>query len=234
MRGAGVSSNSNSDGAVAQISRRREFGTRVLLLSFPLSTPPRPSFFCSIVAFDTESGSLSSSLLRQESTGPTYRQCIDPRARGRRQLVTPHSPPGAPHFDDSSMETALVGSLLALFARSTCTNGCHLTPPSDVAHIQFQSRIAFKLVWCPPEFASFVLVDDEGNLLKKGTPTGRWGRRVSRFWVLCVTDYRVTRTSNAQSLFMYRRLPHIDARQGNYNLARGGIYAVAAEEAAKL
>lgn len=55
---------------------------------------------------------------------------------------------------------------------STCTNGCHLIPPNDVAHTQFQSRIAFKLVWCPPDFNSFVLVDDEGNLLKRGTPTG--------------------------------------------------------------
>merc|ERR1712070_108802 len=55
---------------------------------------------------------------------------------------------------------------------STCTNGCHLTPPIDVAHTQFKSRIAFKLVWCPPKFDSFVLVDDVGRLLNKGTPTG--------------------------------------------------------------
>lgn len=27
---------------------------------------------------------------------------------------------------------------------STCTNGCHLDPPQDVAHVQFRSRIAFK------------------------------------------------------------------------------------------
>ena len=33
---------------------------------------------------------------------------------------------------------------------STCTNGCHLDPPQDVAHVQFRSRIAFKLVWAPP------------------------------------------------------------------------------------
>jgi hypothetical protein len=30
---------------------------------------------------------------------------------------------------------------------STCMIGCHLEPPQDVAHIQFRSRIAFKLVW---------------------------------------------------------------------------------------
>ena len=27
---------------------------------------------------------------------------------------------------------------------STCTNGCHVDPPQDVAHVQFRSRIAFK------------------------------------------------------------------------------------------
>mmetsp|Transcript_36937 Transcript_36937/g.84682 ORF Transcript_36937/g.84682 Transcript_36937/m.84682 type:complete len:228 (-) Transcript_36937:326-1009(-) len=56
---------------------------------------------------------------------------------------------------------------------STCTNGCHLDPPQDVAHIQFKSRIAFKLVWCPPSFESFVLVDDDGAFLNSGTPTGQ-------------------------------------------------------------
>jgi len=55
---------------------------------------------------------------------------------------------------------------------STCTNGAHLTPPSDVAHIQFSARVAFKLVWAPPDFTQFVLVDDEGRLLKQGRPTG--------------------------------------------------------------
>merc|ERR1719446_817279 len=55
---------------------------------------------------------------------------------------------------------------------STCTNGAHLTPPSDVAHVQFSSRVAFKLVWVPPDFAQFVLVDDEGRELKRGRPTG--------------------------------------------------------------
>jgi len=55
---------------------------------------------------------------------------------------------------------------------STCTNGAHLTPPSDVAHVQFSSRIAFKLVWAPPDFSQFVLVDDEGRELRRGRPTG--------------------------------------------------------------
>ena len=55
---------------------------------------------------------------------------------------------------------------------STCTNGCNLDPPRDVAHVQFRSRIAFKLVWCPPTFETFVLVDDDGALLATGCPTG--------------------------------------------------------------
>lgn len=32
--------------------------------------------------------------------------------------------------------------------------GANQSPPQDVAHIQFQSRVAFKLVWCPPTFDS--------------------------------------------------------------------------------
>lgn len=30
---------------------------------------------------------------------------------------------------------------------STCMMGCNQDPPQDVAHLQFRSRIAFKLVW---------------------------------------------------------------------------------------
>lgn len=55
---------------------------------------------------------------------------------------------------------------------STCTNGCHMDPPQDVAHVQFKARIAFKLVWCPPTFTSLALVDDAGDYLNHGTPTG--------------------------------------------------------------
>lgn len=56
---------------------------------------------------------------------------------------------------------------------STCMMGCAARPePRDVAHVQFRARIAFKLVWCPPAFASFVLVDDGGALLAHGRPRG--------------------------------------------------------------
>ena len=54
---------------------------------------------------------------------------------------------------------------------STCMQGCHVEPPRDVAHVQFRSRIAFKLVWCPPLFESFVLVDDAGERLAYGKPS---------------------------------------------------------------
>lgn len=50
---------------------------------------------------------------------------------------------------------------------STCMIGCQKDPPQDVAHVQFQSRIAFKLVWVPPTFERFVLVDDAGDLLNQ-------------------------------------------------------------------
>ena len=56
---------------------------------------------------------------------------------------------------------------------STCAMGCNRSPPQDVAHIQFRSRIAFKLVWVPNEnFDSFVLVDDDGIKLNSGIPKG--------------------------------------------------------------
>ena len=60
---------------------------------------------------------------------------------------------------------------------STCLMGCSAPQPRDVAHVQFRSRIAFKLVWCPglgdaDAFASFVLVDDAGDALASGTPSG--------------------------------------------------------------
>ena len=63
---------------------------------------------------------------------------------------------------------------------STCTNGCCEEPPKDVAHVQFKSRIAFKLVWCPPTYTSFVLVDDLGDLLAAGTPTGELPHPIRR------------------------------------------------------
>jgi hypothetical protein len=53
---------------------------------------------------------------------------------------------------------------------STCQLGCNVEPPSDVAHIQFQSRIAFKIVWIPPAFGAFVVVDDAGVGLNVGRP----------------------------------------------------------------
>ena len=58
---------------------------------------------------------------------------------------------------------------------ATCMIGCASEPLRDVAHVQFKSRIAFKLVWTPgaqDSFRRFVLVDDEGVLLASGAPTG--------------------------------------------------------------
>ena len=54
-----------------------------------------------------------------------------------------------------------------------CVQGGASEPPADVAHLQFRSKIAWKLVWVPAGgYARFVLVDDTGNALATGTPTG--------------------------------------------------------------
>ena len=89
---------------------------------------------------------------------------------------------------------------------STCAMGCNKDPPSDVAHVQFRSRIAFKLVWVPNEnYDTFVLVDDAGNLLAKGKPSdGPEG------------------------------LPALRERQMNYQIMTGSKYAVAADRIARL
>jgi hypothetical protein len=55
---------------------------------------------------------------------------------------------------------------------TTCMIGSGKNPPQDVAHIQFKSKIAFKLIWIPDNYDTFVLVDDDGNILARGSPTG--------------------------------------------------------------
>lgn len=77
---------------------------------------------------------------------------------------------------------------------STCMIGCNSEPPRDVAHLQFRSRIAFKLVWCPPAYTRFVLVDDAGNLLNKGAPRGQLphlSERRQNFQVVAGSKYAV-------------------------------------------
>ena len=55
----------------------------------------------------------------------------------------------------------------------TCAQGGAAEPPQDVAHLQFRSAIAWKLVWVPAGgYARFVLVDDAGERLATGVPTG--------------------------------------------------------------
>lgn len=52
---------------------------------------------------------------------------------------------------------------------STCANGCDQKPLQDVAHIQFWSRIEFKLAWVLNHaFDRFALVDDDGKELALG------------------------------------------------------------------
>ena len=86
---------------------------------------------------------------------------------------------------------------------STCALGCHTDPPRDVAHVQFRSRIAFKLVWVPnAKFDTFVLVDDDGKLLAVGKP-----------------DDDGT-------------LPSRREREKNWSIVQGGKYATVAKEIA--
>ena len=88
---------------------------------------------------------------------------------------------------------------------STCALGCNKDPPQDVAHIQFRSRIAFKMVWVPNDnYDTFVLVDDNGDLLAKGTPSDGPGA-----------------------------LPGLRERMTNYKLVKGSKYAVEADTIAK-
>lgn len=85
---------------------------------------------------------------------------------------------------------------------STCANGCNQDPPRDVAHVQFRSRIAFKLVWVPNEnYDEFVLVDDDGNLLARGKPSDD-------------------------------AIPPLIHRKENYKLVRGSKYATAVDKIA--
>ena len=89
---------------------------------------------------------------------------------------------------------------------TTCAMGCNHDPPRDVAHIQFRSRIAFKLVWVPNErYDTFVLVDDDGNLLARGTPS----------------DGPAS-------------LPALRERQMNYRIVQGSKYARAADDVASI
>ncbi|KAL9187883.1 hypothetical protein ACHAXT_006261 [Thalassiosira profunda] len=87
---------------------------------------------------------------------------------------------------------------------STCAMGCNSDPPNDVAHVQFRSRVAFKLVWVPNDnFDEFVLVDDEGKLLAKGKPSDGPGA-----------------------------LPNRREREMNYGIMKGSKYATVAESLA--
>ena len=66
--------------------------------------------------------------------------------------------------------------------------------------IQFRAHIAFKLVWSPvDDYSSFVLVDDDGDLLANGTPTGQlpgMSQRQMNFQIVSGSKYATA----AQSL----------------------------------
>jgi hypothetical protein len=71
-----------------------------------------------------------------------------------------------------SIQLASVPELGSGGSWSTCQLDTRRGTLDDVAHGQFRARIAFKLVWCTPDFSSFVLVDDDGKPLARGAPRG--------------------------------------------------------------
>ena len=78
----------------------------------------------------------------------------------------------------------------------TCQLDARRGSYDDVAHGQFRSRIAFKLVWRAPDFGSFVLVDDDGSLLASGTPRGNLpplAERQANYEMVRGTKYDVDR-----------------------------------------
>merc|ERR1719247_3968639 len=98
--------------------------------------------------------------------------------------------------------------------------GCKLEPPEDAAHNIYKSRIAFKLVWCPPTFSSFVLVDDNGSLLQSGTPTGEELPALS----LRKANYKLVEGSKyAIEADKFMRADSKDARNNMIPLARASL-----------
>eukprot|EP00927_Polykrikos_kofoidii_P074426 TRINITY_DN70421_c0_g1_i1.p1 TRINITY_DN70421_c0_g1~~TRINITY_DN70421_c0_g1_i1.p1 ORF type:complete len:265 (+),score=24.38 TRINITY_DN70421_c0_g1_i1:44-796(+) len=72
-----------------------------------------------------------------------------------------------PHIVTASVDSIGIG-----YSWCTCLMGCHHEPPDDMAHTEFSSRVTFKLVWVPPMYDRFVLVDDEGGEIRRGSPQG--------------------------------------------------------------
>jgi hypothetical protein len=121
------------------------------------------------------------------------------------------------NLNDGSVKGIMVGNRLGPGIRiasiaelgpggswSTCAMGCNSDPPNDVAHVQFRSKVAFKLVWVPnAEYDTFVLVDDDGKLLARGKPSDGPGA-----------------------------LPRMRERQMNYQIMKGSKYATVAESLA--
>ena len=96
---------------------------------------------------------------------------------------------------------------------STCQLDARRGSIDDVAHGQFRSRIAFKLVWTAPSFTTFVLVDDDGKLLaRSGALRGELpplSERRANYEMVAGTKYAV----NAQQVDPGGSTPVISAPQ---------------------
>merc|ERR1712100_860003 len=93
------------------------------------------------------------------------------------------------------------GSVRGIALGNQLGDGIRAASLPDAAHVQFQSKIAWKLVWVPGEagdFSRFVLVDENGKSLTTGVPTGN--------------------------------VPRVEEREHNFRMLRGGRYAECAKE----
>ena len=96
----------------------------------------------------------------------------------------------------------------------------------QVAHVQFRSRIAFKLVWAPPTFEAFVLVDDAGDRAWHMRHSGHCGRTADLLFAIALIFLGDLLNSGTPA----GELPSLRQRQQNYALVRGSKYAAAAEK----
>lgn len=105
-----------------------------------------------------------------------------------------------------------------------------MDPPEDVAHIQFRSRIAFKLVWAPtPKFDQFVLVDDGTSCMFEWSVLSF--NNSTTFLTLStqtIKDGKLLAEGKPTGI-----LPALRERQMNYKIVQGSKYAVEAERIAK-
>ena len=151
-----------------------------------------------------------------------------------------------------SLRVALL-TMRALTQTSCCrlpvhsTNGCHLDPPQDVAHVQFRSRIACKCLHMIRTRTLEAMSDSRAVVPSKlfarhvacdaSVPSGRiawsavklvWATPSFNTFVLVDDDGALLNSGRPTG-----SLPHPQERAMNYQLVRGSKYAVEADKIGK-